>query len=211
MTANGRHARRLWAALVLASCVAMAPRPAAAQAELGDAWLSSGGAAPEGSVNPEEIVEPLDLPLFGTGLGVLGASWLATLIESAVSLPTLSVYGYTYSSGYYSPHPCRDATLGVAFIPVLGPWLGLAVLDQCGIRSSHGYRNSDGELAFTYSGARRDLDIPVSELAAYVPLGIIQLVGAVLAIAGAAGHTTRIRFADGVTLGATSSSLVVSF
>lgn len=155
-------------------------------------WLTAGDTPPEGARNPQRMTLDGDVGLIGAGAGVLGGTYLATIVGSVLYLPGLrqvDPYGFSYQS-----HPCRDGALGAAFVPVLGPWLALAALDQCGIGAGRSYPSSNGGTAWVSVTGREDLGVDEIYSIPAVITGVGQAAGLAILIAGLLGHRTEIRF-----------------
>ncbi|UJR85202.1 hypothetical protein [Sandaracinus amylolyticus] len=160
--------------------------------EPGALWLDEGGHAPEGLRNPRVVQAPLDLGNVVAGGVTLGASYVATFAFALITTPD-SYWSSDWSVGS-TANPCYEGAIGIAFVPVLGPWLHLAVRDQCSIPSGRAYANSDGEIAYVSNRGSVDLGVHELDIAFFVLLGVAQGVGATALVLGILGTHGEIRF-----------------
>jgi hypothetical protein len=178
------------ASIACALLVVLSSAPCAAQtsdaSQAGDAslWLRGGASGPEGRLNPREHVSEFDTDLLAVGIGLLAGGYVESI-----------VYAGVFAGEQRSiPMPCRDTSVGLAFIPVLGGWLSLAASDQCSYDARIVHRNELGQIAWSYRGPSVDSGVDGVDAAAFVIGGLAQGVGLVMLIAGLLGHHTEIVF-----------------
>jgi hypothetical protein len=160
--------------------------------DLAALWLVAGDHPPEGQRNPDRRVVPGDLGLIGVGGALVGVGYVVAVVTSVAHASSLYVYTpYGFGS---ERHPCADGAMAAAFVPVLGPWLAIGALDQCGIGIGPAYVNSFGGAAWISIVDRTDLGVDTGYAIVAAVSALAQTTGLALLVVGVLGHRTTIEF-----------------
>lgn len=181
--------------IVALAVLALSERTAFAQeapVTPGALWLEAGDTPPEGLRNPRMEELPLDYGLVAAGAATIGSGYLATILVGVLATPTGLYVGDWPPT--WAEYPCRDAAIGVLFVPVLGPWLNLALQDQCGVPKGVSYTNSDGAVAYVSNRGTHDIPVDAGTFALMSIIGVAQGVGLTALVLGLAGTHGEIRF-----------------